>query len=177
MTSIARWQTSWRWAVVVGWLVGSVTAVAAQEGRWERVTAAGVQAFEQGDYAAAVRQFQAALPLADAGSVVPSLLNLAAVYYTQEQYPDAARLYQRALVLQEWVLGPDHLQLLDVLGANAAVHRKLHPVRSLLPWSAANRLAARARRIQEQEARAELAAVAWGPRDPRQPGGEDAAGE
>ena len=43
--------------------------------------AAGVQAFEQGDYAAAVRQFQAALPLADAVSLVPSLMNLAAVYY------------------------------------------------------------------------------------------------
>jgi tetratricopeptide (TPR) repeat protein len=59
----------------------------------------GGQAFEQGDYAAAVRQFQAALPLADAGSLVPSLMNLAAVYYAQGQYTDAARLYQRALAL------------------------------------------------------------------------------
>ena len=59
----------------------SITVVAAQEGRWERVTVAGVQAFEQGDYAAAVRQLQAALPLADAGSLAPSLMNLAAVYY------------------------------------------------------------------------------------------------
>jgi tetratricopeptide (TPR) repeat protein len=167
MASGERWDTARHWAGIVCWVVCSVTAVSAQEGRWERVTAAGVQAFAQGDYATAVRQFQAALPLADAGSLVPSLMNLAAVYYTQEQYTDAARLYQRALVLQEWVLGPDDPQLIAVLEANAAVHRKRHPVRSLLPWSAANQLAARARRIQEREVRAGLADVPWGLPDAR----------
>jgi tetratricopeptide (TPR) repeat protein len=133
MASSERWHTARRWAGLACCLVCSVTAVSAQEGRWERVTAAGVQAFEQGDYASAVRQFQAALPLADAGSLAPSLMNLAAVSYAQGQYTDAARLYQRALVLQEQVLGPDDPQLIPVLEATAAVHRKLHPVRSLLP--------------------------------------------
>ena len=133
MVSSERWHTARRWAVVAFWLVCSVTAVSAQDGRWERVTAAGVQAFEQGDYAEAARQFQAALPLADAGSLAPSLMNLAAVYYAQEQYIDAARLYQRALALQEQVLGPDHPQLVPVLEANTAVHHKMHPVQSLLP--------------------------------------------
>src|SRR5215831_9960267 len=174
MASSERWQTARRWAGIVCWLVCSVTAVAAQEGRWERVTAAGVQAFEQGDYAEAVRQFQAALSLADAGSLAPSLMNVAAVYYAQGQYTDAAQLYQRALVLQEQILGPDDPQLIPVLEANAAVHRKLHPVRSLLPWSPANQMAARARRIQEREARALLADVPWGPRDPRPLVGDDA---
>jgi hypothetical protein len=61
--------------------VYSITAVSAQDGRWERLTAAGVKAFDQGDYAEAAQQFQAALPLADAGSLAPSLMNLAAVYY------------------------------------------------------------------------------------------------
>src|SRR5215831_7223774 len=115
MASSERWHTARRWAGIACCLVCSVTAVFAQEGRWERATAAGVQAFEQGDYAAAVRQFQTALPLADAGSLVPSLMNLAAVYYAQGQYTDAARLYQRALVLREQVLEPDHPQLVDVL--------------------------------------------------------------
>jgi hypothetical protein len=32
-------------------------------------------------------------------------MNVAAVYYAQGQYTDAARLYQRALVLQEEILG------------------------------------------------------------------------
>jgi hypothetical protein len=78
MASSERWHTARRWAGLACCLVCSVTAVSAQEGRWERVTAAGVQAFEQGDYASAVRQFQAALPLADAGSLAPSLMNVAA---------------------------------------------------------------------------------------------------
>jgi tetratricopeptide (TPR) repeat protein len=174
MASNARWHTARRCAGLACCLVCSVTAVFAQDGRWERMTAAGVQAFEQGDYAAAVRQFQAALPLADAGSLAPSLMNLAAVSYAQGQYTEAAQLYQRALVLQEQILGPDDPQLIPVLEANAAVHRKLHPVRSLLPWSPANQMAARARRIQEQ---AMLQGIPWGSRDARQPFGDGTAGE
>ena len=177
MASSEWWHTARRWAGVAFWLMYSVTAVFAQDGRWERLTVAGVKAFDQGDYAEAARQFQAALPLADAGSLAPSLMNLAAVYYAQGQYPDAARLYQRALVLQEQTLGPDHLQLVDVLEANAALYRKLHPVRSLLPWSPANHMAVRARRIREREAQALLSEVPWGPRDPRQPVGDGTAGE
>jgi tetratricopeptide (TPR) repeat protein len=169
MVSIARWPTARRWAVVACWLVCSLTDVSAQDGRWERVTAAGVQAFEQGDYAEAARQFQAALPLADAGSLSPSLMNLAAVYDAQGQYIDAARLYQRTLVLQEQILGPDHPQLVPVLEVHAALYRKMHPVQSLLPWSPASQMAARARRIREREERDLLQDVAWGPRDPYQP--------
>src|SRR2546422_2433028 len=90
MTSIERWHTSWRWAVAVGWLVCSVMDVSAQDGRWERVTAMGVQAFAQGDYAEAVRQFQAALPLAEVGSLAPRFMKLAAGYEAQGQYTDAA---------------------------------------------------------------------------------------
>ena len=162
MGSITQWHTAWRWAVVAGWLVGIVAAVSAQEGRWERTTAAGMQAFAQGEYAEATRQFQAALPYADAGRLAPSLLHLAAVYDTQGQYTDAARLYQRAMRLQEQILGPDDPQLVPVLEAQAALFRKLHPVQSLLPWSAAQRTAARARRIQEREARDLLPGFPWG---------------
>src|SRR5215475_13465241 len=177
MASSERWHTARRWAGLACWLVCSVTAAAAQEGRWARVTAAGVQAFEQGDYAAAVRQFQAALPLADAGSLAPSLMNLAAVSYAQSQYTDAARLYQRALVLQEQILGPDDPQLIPVLEANAAVHRKMHPVQSLLPWSPANQMALRARRIREREELGLLPDYPWGPHGARQLIGDGTAGE
>ena len=177
MTRITRWHTAWRWALAACWLVGSVTAVFAQDGRWERVTAAGVQAVAQGDYAEAVGQFQVALPLADAGSLSTSRMNVAAVYDAQGQYTDAAPLYQRALVLHEQILGPDHPQVVEVLEANAAVHRKLHPVRSLLPWSPASHMAARARRIREREERALLQDVPWGPRDARQVFGDGTGGE
>ena len=177
MTRITRWHTACGWALAACWLVGSIMAVSAQDGRWERVTAAGVQAFAQGDYAEAARQFQVALPLADAGSLSTSLMNLAAVYDAQGQYTDAAPLYQRALVLHEQILGPDHPQFVEVLEANAAVHRKLHPVRSLLPWSPASHMAARARRIQEREERALLEGFPWGPRDARQLFGDGTGGD
>ena len=182
MTSITRWHTAWRWALAACWLVGSVTAVAAQDGRWERATAAGLQAFAQGDYAEAARQFQAALPLAeerrpDAERLATSLMHLATVYDAQGLYTDAAPLYQRALVLHEQLLGPDHPQVADVLEAQADIQRKLHPVRSLLPWSPASRMATRARHIRERAERALLQAFPWGPLDVRQVFGEGAGGE
>jgi tetratricopeptide (TPR) repeat protein len=163
MTSSEKWPTSWRWAVAVGWLVCSLADVSAQDGHWGHVTALGVQAFAQGDYTEATRQFQAALPLADVGSLAPSFMHLAAVYDTQGQYTDAARLYRRALVLQEQIVGPDHPQLVDVLEASAALYRKMHPVRSLFPWSPASQMAARARRIREREAQGLLQDFPWGP--------------
>ena len=159
------------------WLACSVTAVSAQEGRWERLTATGVQAFEAGDYAEAVRQFQAALPLADVGNLPTSLTNLAAVYYAQGQYSAAAPLYQRALALQEQILGPDAPQLVPVLEANAAVHRKMHPVQSLLPWSTASHMTARIRRIGEREERGQPPDVPWGTFDPRHLFDNSGAGE
>ena len=182
MAHITRWHTTWHWALAACWLLGSGTDVSAQEGRWERVTAAGAQAFAQGDYAEATRQFQAALPLAegrrpDAERLATSLMHLAAVYDVQGQYTDAAPLYQRALILHEQLLGPDHPQVADVLEAQAALQRKLHPVRSLLPWSPASRLATRARRIRERAERALLQAFPWGPLDVRQVFGDGAGGE
>jgi hypothetical protein len=63
------------------------------------------------------------------------------------------------------------------LEANAALHRKLHPVRSLLPWSPASHMAARARRIREREERALLEGFPWGPRDARQLFGDGTGGE
>ena len=177
MTRITRRHTYGRWALVVVGLVSSVTAGAAQEGRWERMTAAGAQAFAQGDYAEAARLFRAALPLADAGSLAPSLMNVAAVAEAQGDYAEAVRLYQRVLVLQEQILGPDHPQLVPVLEAQAALYRTRHPVRALLPWSPAQQLARRAQRIREREEQALLADLPWGPHGARPLFGNDAPGE
>jgi hypothetical protein len=80
-------------------------------------------------------------------------------------------------VLQEQILGPDHPQLVDVLEANAALHRMMHPVRSLLPWSPASQMPTRAQRIRERGERALLQDLPWGPRDIRQPAGDGAGGE
>jgi tetratricopeptide (TPR) repeat protein len=139
-------------------LICSVVSALAQDVRWETATIAGVQAFNQGQYTEAALQFQAALALAetsksDAIRLSTSLTNLAAVYYSQGQYAHAEPLYQRALQVQEQLFGLEHPQLLDVLQSYESLLRRLYPVRSLLPWSPANKLAFRARRIAEREAR------------------------
>ena len=151
----------WRWAVATLWLACSVAGVYAQDLRWDRVTTVGLQAFDQGDYNEAARQFEAALAIAetfapDDPRVVRGLMNLAIVYHTQGQHTQAERFYQRALTLQENILGPEHPQLVEVLEGYAALQRKMHPVQSLLPWSAASKLAARAMRIREREEQALL---------------------
>jgi hypothetical protein len=147
--------------VVVYWLILSVASVSAQNMPWETVTTAGVQAFDQGHYATAAQQFQTALAIAetltpDDPRMSTSLMNLAAVYRTQGQYAHAERLYQQTLQLQERIFGPDDPQVVDVLLAHADLQRLMHPWRSLLPWSTANKLAARARRIQTREESAGL---------------------
>jgi tetratricopeptide (TPR) repeat protein len=133
--------------------------VCAEDLSWDRATTAGFKAYNQGQYAEAARQFQAALAIAetlqpDDPRLPTSLMHLATVYHIQGQYAQAESLYQRALALQEQLLGPDHPQLVEVLEAYAHLQRRMYPWRSLLPWSTANTLVARARRIQEREERA-----------------------
>ena len=164
VTRSARRSHPLGWAVAVLWLLLSVASVYAQDLSWETATNTGVKAFEQERYAEATQQFKAALLIAedwmpDDLRLSTSLMNLAIVYYTQEQYAQAAPLYQRALALQEQLLGPDHPQLVEILQAYAAVQRKMYPMRSLLPWSTANRLASRARHIQEREAHTTVEAL------------------
>jgi tetratricopeptide (TPR) repeat protein len=150
--------------MAVLWLLLSVASVCAQDLSWETATNTGVKAFEQERYAEATQQFKVALLIAedcmpDDPRLSTSLMNLAIVYSAQRQYVQAAPLYQRALVLQEQILGSEHPQLVEVLQANAAVQRRMYPVRSLLPWSTANRLASRARHIQEREVHTKVEAL------------------
>lgn len=156
---IARRGRPWRWTTAALWLLLGVAGVYAQdapEARWETATVTGVQAFEQGHYPAAARQFQAALTIAEAWKpddprLATSLMNMAIVYHAQGQYAQAAPLYQRALTLQEQLFGTDHPHLVTVLKAYADVQRRMFPLQSLLPWSTANKLTARARYIQRHE--------------------------
>jgi tetratricopeptide (TPR) repeat protein len=158
VTRFNRWGNSLPGAVAVLWLMLGVAGIYAEDVSWDRATTAGLKAYDQGQYAEAARQFQAALAIAetlkpDDPRVPTSLIRLATVYHIQGQYAQAASLYQRALALQEQLLGPAHPQLVEVLEAYAHLQRRMFPLRSLLPWSTANTLAARARRIQEREER------------------------
>lgn len=174
MARINRWSTFWWWAVVGLRIISSIAPGYAQDTRWEATTTAGSQALEQRQYSEAIRQLQAALALVESGPpddprLLISYMHLATAYNHQRQYTQAALLYQRALALQERLYGVEHPQLLEVLDASIALQRKMHPARSLLPWSVANRLANRAQRIREREERAKAQEFpGWWPIEERQ---------
>ena len=157
-TQIEAGGNSLRWAVVAFWLMCSFTGISAQDVSWERATITGLKAFEQRNYTEAAQQFQTALAVVetikpDDPRLANSLMRLAVVYHTQGQYAEAEPLYQRALMIQEQMFGPDHPQIVEMLEAYANLLRRMHPFQSFLPWSTANKLAARARQIREREAR------------------------
>jgi tetratricopeptide (TPR) repeat protein len=145
--------------VVVLWLFFGSVEILARDLSWETATGAGVQAFEQGHYTVAAQHFETALAFAQTlppedPRVLTSLTNLAAVYHIQDQYAQAASFYERALMLQEQLFGPDDPQLVMLLQTYASLQRQWYPWRSLLPWSRASQLTARADRLQRQAERA-----------------------
>jgi tetratricopeptide (TPR) repeat protein len=159
MTRRKRYGRYWPRAIIALWLLGNMVHAHAQDSQWETVTTAGLQALAQRQYSAAVRHLQMALAIVESWPsaeprVLSSIMNLATAYEAQGQYKLAEPLYQRALALQERLYGSEHPQLLDVLDAYIAMQRKMHPGRSLLPWSLTNRLVNRARRIRDREAEA-----------------------
>ena len=158
MTQIEAGGNSLRWAVVTLWLICSLTGVSAQDVSWERATTAGLKAFEQRHYTEAARHFQTALAIVetvqpDDPRLANSLMRLAVVYHTQGRYAEAEPLYQRAVMIQEQMFGPDNPQIVELLEAYATLQRRMRPFQSLLPWSTANKLAARARQIRERAER------------------------
>ena len=139
------------------WLLLWHGSAHAQEPDWQRYTDAGHEALSHGNYAEAERQFQDALKVAE-GLPAPtshldmSLSNLATLYHSQDNHAQAEIFYRRLLSLREQVLGPTHIDVATVLEHYAALLRTIHPVRSRFPWSAASRMAERAKRIRHREA-------------------------
>lgn len=155
----SRRTTAWLWVVCLLGLSLGHTRLWAQEGLWEAATAAGVQALAQQHYAAAEQHFLAALARTEpAGPEVPrrviSLQHLATTCERSGKYQDAVLFYQQALALQEQLLGPDDLQLVELLHAYAGLLRKVSPGRSRWPWSTASQLEYRARQIMERDQQA-----------------------
>lgn len=138
-------------ALLVGYAFGH-----AESGLWERYTGAGNAALAVRHHAEAEEQFQAALDVAntlpdDDPRLATSLSNLAALYHAQKQYAQAEPLYERLLSLRERLSGSMHPQVAEVLEDYAALLRAMHPVRSLFPWSAAEKMAVRAAQIRHRE--------------------------
>ena len=81
--------------------------------RWERNIAAGNEAYHQGDYTEAEKQYSAAIIIADGFGLegphlATSLNNLANLYRAQGRYAEAEPLFRRSLAIWEKTLGPDH---------------------------------------------------------------------
>ena len=81
-----------------------------------------------------------------------SLNNLAELFRTQGKYAEAEPLYQRSLANMEKALGPEHPNVATLLENYATLLRKLKPIRSLLPWSEASSMEARAQAIRAKHA-------------------------
>ena len=84
-----------------------------QGGLWETYMAAGVKAYQQGNYPEAEKQLGAALKEAEGFGpqdprLATSLNNLAELYRAQGRYAEAEPLHQRALAIREKALGPEH---------------------------------------------------------------------
>jgi tetratricopeptide (TPR) repeat protein len=102
----------------------------AGEKEWQGYIDKGKQAYQGGDYKAAVLSFAAALKEAEAFGpgdprLATSLNGLAEVYRAQGHYTEAEPLYKRALAIWEKAFGPDHPDTKQVRDNLAALHRKM----------------------------------------------------
>ncbi len=85
----------------------------AQGGQWNTLNAAGIEAYQRGDYAEAEKQWSAALKEAEGFGpqdprLATSLNDLAGLYHDQGRYAEAEPLYKRSQAIWEKTLGPDH---------------------------------------------------------------------
>ena len=98
---------------------------------WTTYSDAGREAYEQGHYAEAEKQWMAALKEAEKfgqqdrrlAHVATSLNNLAELYHKQGKYAEAEPLYKRALAVAEKALGPDHPEVATSLNNLAEFYR------------------------------------------------------
>ncbi len=119
------------------WLLAGVLSLflwpactAAQETLWEKSTAAGMEAYQQGRYGEAKKWWLAALEEAenfgpDDERLATILHNLASLYQDQGNYPEAEPLFKRSLALREKALGPDHPNLALMLENYAVLLRNM----------------------------------------------------
>ena len=142
-----------RWLVVGVLCVALWTAAAsAQQTRWEKLTDAGVKAYQEGRYAEAEKLLSDALKEAEKlgpndPRLAASLNNLAAIYDAQGKYAEAEPLYKRSLAIREKALGPDHPDVATTLENYADLMRKTGRE------AEAEKMKVRATAIREQHAK------------------------
>ncbi|MCZ6753169.1 MAG: tetratricopeptide repeat protein, partial [Acidobacteria bacterium] len=96
----------------------------------ERYNQAGMEAYQQANYAEAEKQWSSALQEAEKFGpedprLATSLNNLAALYLAQGKYGETEPLLQRALAIVEKALGPEHPEVATSLENYADLLRKM----------------------------------------------------
>ena len=117
------------------WLLAGLMCLAlwpaqspAQSGQWESYRDAGIEAFLQGDYAEAEKQFAAAIEAAEGFGpedprLAESLNGLGEVNRAQGKFDDAERAHKRALAIREKAQGPGHPDVAQSLNNLAVVYQ------------------------------------------------------
>ena len=123
-------KTRWLHVGLVCLALAAVAYVFLQGGRWESYNAAGVDAYQRGDYADAEKQWSDGLKEAEEfGPEDPRLASslniLAELYRAQDRYTEAEPLYKRALAIREKALGPEHPDVAQRQENYAALLRKI----------------------------------------------------
>ena len=109
------------------WLLAGVLCLAllpptthAQDTKWEKSNAAGVEAYQQGRYGEAEKRWLAALEEAesfgpDDQRLGTSLNNLGVLYQARGKYAEAEPLFKRSLAIREKALGAEHPDVIQSL--------------------------------------------------------------
>ncbi len=121
-------KTKWLLVGLVCLALWSPAHASAQGGQWNTLNAAGIEAYQRGDYAEAEKRWSAALKEAEGFGpqdprLATSLNNLGFLYQAQGRYAEAEPLYQRALAIKEKALGPEHPSVATSLENYAALLR------------------------------------------------------
>ncbi len=109
------------------WLLLWPAHAVAQQADWECYMRAGATAYQQGNYAEAVKQTEAALSAAEAFGpndprLAGALNNLALIYLAQGRYAEAEPLHKRVLAIAEKALGPNDPRLAVALNNLAELY-------------------------------------------------------
>jgi tetratricopeptide (TPR) repeat protein len=134
------------------------------DNQWRRPQEAGRESMSRGQFGEAERQFATAVELAkglgeDDPREALSLFNQADALVAQARFDDAIPLFQRALEIDEKVLGPDHPDVAPVLEHYAV------PLRQMGRIAQAEAAEERVRRIHARSARGHKRGVGsrkWG---------------
>src|SRR5882724_8755737 len=105
----------------------ALRALAETADDWGALATQGTEAYNRGAYDESAKHLTAALAIAEKlgpkdDRLAASLSNLGTTYRAQGRYPEAERLYSRALALREAMFGKDHPQVAIVVNNLATLY-------------------------------------------------------